>query len=80
VRVAVDEVGVEPDPLEQLTDPLTPLVFGTTSSWISHGSDTMSPTVMRGFSELYGSWKMIWMLRRSRRSSLPDRLVTSWPL
>src|SRR5574337_548467 len=37
--------------------------------WISNGSPTMSPTVMRGFNEEYGSWKMICMSRRSLRSS-----------
>ena len=29
----------------------------------------MSPTVIRGFSEVYGSCITIWMLRRARRSS-----------
>src|SRR2546425_1782967 len=37
--------------------------------WISNGSPIMSPTVIRGFNEEYGSWKMICMSRRSFRSS-----------
>ncbi len=40
----------------------------------------MSPTVMRGFSDVYGSWKTIWMLRRTAFSARPDSLVMSWPL
>ena len=28
------------------------------------------PTVCRGFSDEYGSWKIIWMSRRSGRSAL----------
>ncbi len=39
----------------------------------------MSPTVMRGFSEVYGSWKTIWMLRRTAFSARPDSLVMSSP-
>ena len=31
----------------------------------------ISLTVIRGFSELYGSWKIIWNLRRLARSSAP---------
>jgi hypothetical protein len=45
--------------------------LGTTSLWISKGSPTMSPTVIRGFSEVYGSWKTIWMSRRMARMSRP---------
>ncbi len=33
------------------------------------GSETMEPTVIRGSSEPYGSWKMICILRRILRSS-----------
>ncbi len=40
----------------------------------------MSPTVMRGLSEVYGSWKTIWMLRRTAFRARPDSLVTSSPL
>ncbi len=40
----------------------------------------MSPTVMRGFNEVYGSWKTIWMLRRTAFRARPDSLVMSSPL
>ena len=39
----------------------------------------MVPTVCRGFSEEYGSWKIIWMSRRSGRIRLADRWVMSRP-
>ncbi len=56
------------------------LPFGATSGWISYGSPMMSPTVMRGFSEVYGSWKTIWMLRRTAFSARPDSREMSSPL
>ena len=59
--------GLRPDQVQQLLHPAaagSPL--GATSGWISNGSPMMSPTVIRGFSEVYGSWNTIWMLRRSR--------------
>ncbi len=34
---------------------------------------------MRGSSDAYGSWKIIWKRRRSLRSSLPSTFVMSWP-
>src|SRR5215207_3421292 len=40
----------------------------------------MSPTVIRGLSEEYGSWKTIWMLRRIRRMALPRSWKMSSPL
>ena len=39
------------------------------------GSAIMSPTVMRGFSDEYGSWKMICIRRRVLRSSEPLQLA-----
>lgn len=56
------------------------LPLGATSGWISYGSPMMSPTVMRGFSEVYGSWKTIWMLRRTVFIDLAESLVMSSPL
>ncbi|CAM5677312.1 hypothetical protein SCALM49S_00231 [Streptomyces californicus] len=44
------------------------------------GSPMMSPTVMRGFSEVYGSWKTIWMLRRTAFSARPESREMSSPL
>ena len=40
-------------------------------------SSRMSATRMRGFSDAYGSWKMIWMLRRASTSASPSRLNRS---
>ena len=51
-------------------DPVRHLL-GATSGWISNGSPTRSPTVIRGFSEVYGSCMTSWICRRSRRSSAP---------
>ena len=44
---------------------------GATSGWMSKGSPMMSPTVIRGLSEEYGSLKTIWMFRRIARNALP---------
>ena len=75
MRVAVDVLGVEPDELEQFLDLRSPVALAArTSGWISNGSPMMSPTVIRGFSEVYGSWMTIWMFRRDRRSSRPGQL------
>jgi hypothetical protein len=75
VRVAVDEVGVEArrgraGPDRRAAAPSSAARRGGSPT----ARPTMSPTVMRGFSEVYGSWKMIWICRRSRRSSFcPSR-------
>ena len=47
--------------------------------WIVSASPTMAPAVMRGFSDEYGSWKMICMCRRSSRNSSFERLSISRP-
>ena len=39
----------------------------------------MSPTVLRGLSEVYGSWKTIWMSRRSLRIAAPFWAYMSTP-
>jgi len=72
------EVARHPGARGPFTAALRPF-FGSTSGWISHGSPTMSPTVIRGFSDVYGSWKMIWICRRSRRSSFLPIPKTSRP-
>ena len=70
MRVAVDVLRVEPDQRPAAPAPAAlRLPFGAASGWISNGSPMMSPTVIRGFSEVYGSCITICMLRRSRRSS-----------
>ena len=43
------------------------------------GSAMMSPTRMRGLSELYGSWKTTWTLRRYSCRSAPLRSATLCP-
>ena len=43
------------------------------------GSPTMSPTVMRGLSDEYGSWKTMCSSRRSGRICRRERCVTSVP-
>ena len=40
------------------------LSFGQ-PKWTFSGSASVVPTVMRGFSDAYGSWKTIWKRRRS---------------
>jgi hypothetical protein len=44
---------------------------------LRNGSETMSPTVIRGFNDAYGSWKIIWISWRVRRSFSPRSLVRS---
>jgi hypothetical protein len=39
----------------------------------------IDPTVLRGFSEANGSWKIICISRRSPRRSPPFAWVMSWP-
>ena len=48
--------------------------------WTLSGSRRIVPTRMRGSSEAYGSWNMIWKSRRPRRRSLRPSLVTSSPV
>ena len=43
------------------------------------GSAMIAPTVLRGFSDEYGSWKIICMSRRSRFSGAPFAAVMSAP-
>ena len=70
VRVAAHVVGVagRPSRAARPRGPRTAArVFA--SLWIISASPMIAPTVMRGLSEAYGSWKMICMSRRSARSS-----------
>src|SRR5438552_11236684 len=62
VRIAIHMVRRETDDLEQLLHPPY-LSLPWARLWISSGSPIMSPTVIRGFSDEYGSWKMICMSR-----------------
>ena len=47
--------------------------------WMSSGSPTIAPTVIRGLRLEYGSWKIIWKRCRSRRSCSPLSVAISWP-
>ena len=74
VRVAVVVLGVQADELQQVLDgPLRRRAGGSTFC-SRNGAPTIAPTVWRGFSDEYGSWKIIWMSRRSGRI-LPCRQV-----
>ena len=44
------------------------------TSWMTNGSPMIEPTVRRGFSDEYGSWKIICISRRSGRSSAAREL------
>ena len=46
---------------------------------MTNGSPMIVPTVLRGFSDEYGSWKIICMSRRSGLSSRRDRCAMSCP-
>lgn len=46
---------------------------------ISIGPETILPTVWRGFSDAYGSWKIIWISDRIGASALRPAWVMSWP-
>ena len=47
---------------------------------ISIGPEMIVPTVCRGFSDGYGSWKIIWISDRIGASSLRLAWVMSWPV
>ena len=47
--------------------------------WIANGSEMIVPTVRRGFSDEYGSWKIICISRRSGLSSFVLRSAISRP-
>ena len=47
--------------------------------WIANGSPMIDPTRRRGFSEPYGSWKIICMSRRNGRILLRDSVLMSSP-
>src|SRR5437867_3868085 len=48
-------------------------------SWMSSGSPTIPPAVIRGLRLEYWSWKIIFIRRRMRRSSDPLSLARSTP-
>ena len=62
--VAVVVLGVEPDQLEQLLDPRQQSPSWRRRCAVRSGVAMIEPTVCRGFSEEYGSWKIICTSRR----------------
>ena len=46
---------------------------------MTNGSEMIEPTVLRGFSDEYGSWKIICISRRSAFSSSPLMCAISLP-
>ena len=60
--------GFKPDERHELLDPLRARCR-LYMPWIRIGSLMIEPTVMRGLSDAYGSWKTICILRRSARRS-----------
>ena len=79
VRVAVDVIGREPDDLEQLAHPRRASARATGRRGSRNGSSRICPTRLRGFSDAYGSWKIICISRRNGRSSRRDSVVMSSP-
>ena len=65
------------DPVEQVRDIARPLRPSRSARGRAAGSAIASPTVIRGLSEEYGSWKTIWIERRTARSSLASAASTS---
>src|SRR6266704_2908079 len=47
--------------------------------WMRKGSESISPTRLRGLSDAYGSWNTICSSRRTGRSSRRDSVEMSWP-
>ena len=47
--------------------------------WMTNGSEMIVPTVLRGFSDEYGSWKIICISRRRALSSSPLIVAISRP-
>ena len=71
-RKPVVVLGVEPDQLHQLLHATPPLGRRWRDPWMANGSPMIEPTRRRGFSEPYGSWKIICMSRRNGRRSRRD--------
>ena len=67
-REPVVVLGVEPDELHQLLDRGACAPRRRATPWIANGSPMIEPTRRRGFSEPYGSWKIICISRRYGRS------------
>ena len=79
VRIAVVVLGVEADHLEELLDAGQRPAAWERCCAPAGAVPMIAPTVCRGFSEEYGSWKMIWISRRNGSSFFCDRLPISVP-
>ena len=55
--IAIDMLRAESDGLQHFLGPVAPFLCVPTP-WITRGSVMISPKVMRGLREAYGSWKM----------------------
>ena len=79
VRKAVRVLGAEPDRAQELLHASPALAATRYRPWMRSGSPTISRTVMRGFSDAYGSWKTIWTSRRTGRIWRRLKRVMSCP-
>ena len=70
-REPVVVLGVEADDAPSAPGPASCSSSPSAMPWISNGSPMIAPTRLRGFSDEYGSWKIIWISRRSWRICLP---------
>ena len=78
MRAPVDEIGVAADDLEELLD--RPAPSPAIADLVNEERlPTISPIVIRGLREGYGSWKTICISRRIVRSSLRGIAVSSSP-
>ena len=80
VRIAVPQLRPQADVVEELAHAPVERSPRAASRWMRSGSPTISPQVMRGLSDEYGSWKTMCISRRSGRSSRRDVCVMSRPL
>ena len=65
MRIAVVVLGVEADEVHQLLHMPLARARVALDPWTANGSAMIEPIVLRGFSDEYGSWKIICISRRS---------------
>ncbi len=70
--------SARPSPSARCTSRFRSPLSGS-SSWIANGSPMIEPTVLRGFSDEYGSWKIICTSRLIAFSAAPSERVMSLP-
>ena len=80
VREAVVVLRVEADDLEQLLHAALDLGVGADACAPRAPRAMMKPTRLRGFSDAYGSWKIIIISRRIGRISARESCVMSRPV